>query len=214
MDEVDLARLRREYEAAGLSESMLPAEPLPLFRKWLHDAHNAALAEVNAMVVSTVGDDGRPSSRMVLCKVADERGFTFFTNYSSRKASEIARRPQVSLLFPWHPLGRQVRVEGVAERIDPAESAAYFTSRPRGAQLSALASRQSAEVDDRGTLEARVRELSEQYAGDVPPPDFWGGIRVVPDSIEFWQGRRDRLHDRLVYRRESPASWSVVRLQP
>jgi pyridoxamine 5'-phosphate oxidase len=214
MDEVDLARLRREYEAVGLSESMLPAEPLPLFRKWLHDAHNAALAEVNAMVVSTVGDDGRPSSRMVLCKVADERGFTFFTNYRSRKATEIASHPQVSLLFPWHPLGRQVRVEGVAERIEPAESAAYFTSRPRGAQLSALASRQSADVDARETLEARVAELSERYAGDVPPPDFWGGFRVVPDSIEFWQGRRDRLHDRLVYRRESPASWTVVRLQP
>ncbi|MBV9293747.1 MAG: pyridoxamine 5'-phosphate oxidase [Frankiales bacterium] len=214
MDEVDLARLRREYEANGLAESMLPAEPLPLFRAWLHDAHNAALAEVNAMVVSTVGDDGRPSSRMVLCKVADDRGFTFFTNYRSRKAGEIASHPQVSLLFPWHPLGRQVRVEGVAERVDPAESAAYFSSRPRGAQLSALASRQSAEVADRATLEARVHELSERYADDVPPPDFWGGIRVVPDTIEFWQGRRDRLHDRLVYRREPAGSWSVVRLQP
>jgi pyridoxamine 5'-phosphate oxidase len=217
----DLARLRREYESVGLDEATLPPEPMTLFHTWLTDAADAALAEVNAMVVSTVGVDGMPSSRMVLCKAADERGFVFFTNYNSRKVLELAARPQVSLLFPWHQLGRQVRVEGLAARTDPAESAAYFASRPRGAQLSAWASRQSAVTPSRADIEERIVELEAKYAGqDVPCPPHWGGIRVVPDVVEFWQGRADRLHDRLVYRREAGSTdgadggWSVVRLQP
>src|SRR4051794_9060326 len=152
----DLARLRREYESAGLDEATLPSDPMALFHAWLADAADAALAEVNAMVVSTVAADGTPSSRLVLCKAADERGFVFFTNYSSSKATDVAAHPQASLLFPWHPLGRQVRIQGTAARTDPAESAAYFASRPRGAQLSAWASRQSAVTAGRDELEQRV----------------------------------------------------------
>lgn len=217
LTQADLARLRREYESAGLEETALPAEPMAMFHDWLAEGADAALAEVNAMVVSSVGVDGTPSSRLVLCKEADERGFVFFTNYNSRKALELAAHPQVSLLFPWHALGRQVRVEGVATRTAPAESAAYFASRPRGAQLSAWASRQSAVTADRAALERRVAELDREYADrDVPCPPHWGGIRVRPSVVEFWQGRADRLHDRLVYRRDDSAAgtWSVVRLQP
>ena len=214
MDEVDLQRLRREYEAAGLPESELPEEPIVLFREWLRCAMDAALAEANAMVVATVGDDGAPSSRMVLCKVADARGFTFFTNYQSRKVRELDAHPRAALLFPWHPLGRQIRVEGVAERTGRAESEAYFATRPRGAQLSALASAQSSPVPDRATLESRVADLEREYDGrDVPCPPHWGGVRVVPHTIEFWQGRRDRLHDRLVYERRA-GGWDIVRLSP
>jgi pyridoxamine 5'-phosphate oxidase len=218
MDDVDLARLRRDYEMVGLAETMLPADPLELFHAWLADAVRATLAEPNAMVVSTVAGDGSPSSRMVLCKGADGRGFVFFTNYGSRKGRDIEANPQVSLLFPWHPLGRQVRVDGTAARTDPAESAAYFDSRPRGAQLSALASAQSDLVATRAELERRVGELDRRYAGaDVPRPPHWGGIRVQPQAIEFWQGRRDRLHDRLRYRHDATATgsaWLVERLQP
>jgi pyridoxamine 5'-phosphate oxidase len=211
----ELARLRQDYAAAGLDEPMLPSDPMQLFHQWLHDAHAAGLAEVNAMVVSTVGAGGAPSSRMVLCKEADERGFVFFTNYRSRKAQELEANPRASLLFAWPSLGRQVRVEGLAAPVGAGESDAYFATRPRGAQLSAWASEQSAEVAHRGTLERRVAELGRRYAGDVPRPPHWGGIRVVPAVIEFWQGRADRLHDRLVYRREDPAAqWSTVRLQP
>jgi pyridoxamine 5'-phosphate oxidase len=214
MDEVELARLRADYQAAGLAEADLPGDPLVLFHDWLDCAAEAKLAEVNAMVLGTVDATGRPSSRMVLCKVADARGFVFFTNYDSRKAREIALRPQVSLLFPWHPLGRQVRVEGVAAQVARDESQAYFASRPRGAQVSALASAQSSVVADRSALERRTAEVEREYDGrDVPCPPHWGGIRVVPHVIEFWQGRPDRLHDRLVYRRDGDA-WSVVRLAP
>ena len=213
----DLARLRREYESAGLEEAGVPPDPMQLFHAWLADAAEAALAEVNAMVVSSVALDGMPSSRLVLCKAADGRGFVFYTNYNSRKALELAARPQVSLLFPWHPLGRQVRVEGTATRTEPAESAAYFATRPRGAQLSAWASRQSAVTPDRAEIEQRIALLEVEYAGrEVPCPPHWGGIRVVPEAVEFWQGRADRLHDRLVYRRSADSSdgWTVVRLQP
>ena len=214
MDEVELARLRREYEAVGLAEADLPGDPLVLFHEWLDCAVEAKLAEPNAMVVGTVDAEGRPSSRMVLCKAADPQGFVFFTNYDSRKAGEISAHPRVSLLFPWHPLGRQVRVEGSAARVDRAESEAYFASRPRGAQLSAWASAQSSVVADRSVLERRADELAQEYDGrDVPCPPHWGGIRVVPAVIEFWQGRRDRLHDRLVYRRDGDG-WLVVRLSP
>jgi len=216
MDSLDLARLRREYSAAGLAESDLPASPLSLWHRWLADAVAAELAEANAMVLSTVDPDGSPSSRMVLCKGADEAGFVFFTNYGSRKGSAIAASARVALLFPWHSLGRQVRVEGVAAKTSYDESAAYFASRPRGAQLSAAASRQSRVVASRDELEAAVATVAASVgAADVPLPDDWGGYRVEPLVVEFWQGRPDRLHDRLVYRRAAAAgSWSVERLAP
>jgi len=215
MDSLDLARLRREYSAAGLAEPDLPPSPLELWRQWLADAVSAELAEANAMVLSTVDPDGSPSSRMVLCKGADESGFVFFTNYGSRKGLAIAAEPRVSLLFPWHPLGRQVRVEGVAAKTSYDESAAYFGSRPRGAQLSATASRQSRVVESRAELEAAVAAVADSVgSADVPLPPEWGGFRVAPSVVEFWQGRPDRLHDRLVYRRTDSSAWSVERLAP
>lgn len=208
--------MRQEYAAIGLAEQSVPDEPMALFQQWLADAVAAALAEANAMVLTTVGDDARPTSRMVLCKVADARGFGFFTNNLSRKGRELAGNPRVALLFPWQALGRQIRVEGRAEALPEAESDVYFASRPRGAQLSAWASAQSSEVDSRMSLEQQVAEVEARYAGaDVPRPPHWGGTLVVPDAVEFWQGRPDRLHDRLVYRRvDAVAGWSVVRLQP
>jgi pyridoxamine 5'-phosphate oxidase len=206
--------LRREAERAGLAEADLPAEPLELWRSWLADAESASLAEPNAMVVATVDPDGAPSCRLVLCKSADDDGFVFYTNYTSRKGLALDREPRVSLLFPWHPLARQVRIEGSASRIPAAASRAYFATRPRGAQLSALASAQSRPVADRAALESAVAALATSYAGlAVPCPPHWGGYAVRPSAIEFWQGRADRLHDRLVYRR-SAEGWRVERLAP
>lgn len=217
MEPLDLARLRRAHEAAGLDESAVPADPLVLVQEWLAAAVESGLTEPNAMVVSTVGPDGLPSSRLVLCKELDERGPVFFTNYDSRKAREIAGRAAVSLLFPWHPLGRQVRIEGEAGRVSEAASDAYFASRPRGAQLSAWASAQSEVVTDRAALEQRVIEIGRRYPDAVPRPPHWGGIRVTPRAVEFWQSRPDRLHDRLLCRRTGDGEgtgWSIVRLQP
>lgn len=212
-DDTDIAALRREYAAGGLSEDELAEDPVTMFRAWFDAVRQANLHEPNAMVVATVGPDGAPSSRLVLCKGLDERGPVFFTNYNSRKARELAAHPAVSLLFPWHPLGRQVRIEGEASRVSAEESDAYFATRPRGAQLSAWASAQSDVVASRDVLVQRVRELGERYPDSVPRPPHWGGIRVSPRSIEFWENRPDRLHDRLLYTRDA-TGWSVVRLQP
>lgn len=210
-----LGELRREYTAGGLSEEDLLPEPVAMFRRWLHDATVGGLHEPNAMVVATVSAEGRPSSRMVLLKGLDERGFVFFTNYGSRKAVELDANPACSLLFPWHVLERQVRVDGTAVRLSEEENAAYFASRPRASQLGAWASPQSQVVSSRAELDRRYDEVAARFGEeeDVPLPPHWGGYRVAPEAVELWQGRRGRMHDRLRYRR-TPDGWSVERLAP
>jgi len=215
----DLAALRREYGEHGLDVPDLEPDPITMFRRWLDDTVASGLHEPNAMVVSTVSAEGRPSSRMVLLKGVDARGFVFFTNYESRKAADIAANPHVSLLFPWHDLQRQVRVEGTAARVSEEESEAYFGSRPRDSQLGAWASPQSRVVASRSTLDERYGGVLAQFADldDVPLPPHWGGFRVTPELVEFWQGRKGRMHDRLRYRHREDdphAPWTVDRLAP
>ncbi len=211
---LDLARIRQDNRTRGLARRDLPARPIELWRRWLSEARSAGLSEANAMVVSTVDPDGTPSSRTVLCKGADDDGFVFFTNYLSRKGLALAHEPRVSLLFPWHEIARQVIVSGVAVPTSRSESETYFASRGRGAQLSAAASEQSQVLDSRDELEQRVADLAARYDGtDVPCPPHWGGYRVRPWTVEFWQGRNDRLHDRLRYRL-SDDEWVVERLNP
>ena len=210
-----LAALRQEYGDAGLDVADLDADPVTTFRRWLDETVAAGLHEPNAVVVSTATPEGRPSSRVVLLKAVDERGFVFYTNYESRKGEELAANDACALLFPWHDLQRQVRVEGRAERVGAEESAAYFATRPRGSQVGAWASPQSREVGSRAELDGLHEEAQERFGdgGEVPLPPHWGGFRVVPETVEFWQGRSGRMHDRLVYRR-TPDGWRTVRLAP
>jgi pyridoxamine 5'-phosphate oxidase len=209
-----VARLRREYARAGLKESGAEEVPVEQFRRWFDEALAANLHEPNAMTLATATPDGRPSARVVLLKGFDERGFVFYTNYEGRKAKELEINPYCALVFYWGELERQVRIEGRASRVPDKESDAYFEGRPRGSQLGAWASEQSRPVRDRGALEDRLRELEAGYEGrEVPRPPFWGGYRVEPETIEFWQGRENRLHDRLSYRR-SDGLWRRERLQP
>jgi pyridoxamine 5'-phosphate oxidase len=210
-----LAELRREYTMAGLSESVLVADPITQFQKWLHEAIAAKLTEPNAMVLATVGADGQPSTRTVLLKALDARGFGFFTNYESRKARELAANPCASLTFPWHALERQVNVEGRVSKLPRAEAEAYFKLRPRESRLGAWASNQSQVIPGRDALEARMKQLNAQYSGeDIPLPPNWGGYVLAPERIEFWQGRPSRLHDRLRYSRQPDGSWKIERLSP
>jgi pyridoxamine 5'-phosphate oxidase len=215
----DLAALRREYGDRGLDKPDLEPDPVTMFRRWLGDTVAAGVHEPNAMVVATISAEGRPSSRLVLLKGLDQRGFVFFTNYDSRKARDIDANPAVSLLFPWHDLQRQVRVEGTASRTSAEESEAYFASRPRESQLGAWASPQSRVVASRSALDERYGGVLAQFADldEVPLPPFWGGYCVRPDAVEFWQGRKGRMHDRLQYRRaeaDPHAPWTVDRLAP
>jgi pyridoxamine 5'-phosphate oxidase len=212
-EHLDLAALRAEYARSGLVESDLAADPITMFRGWMNDAVAAGVHEPNAMVVATVGADGAPSSRMVLLKGLDERGFVFFTNTHSRKGSELAVNPRCALLFPWHPLERQVRVDGVASPLPAADVAAYFAVRPRDSQLGAWASHQSRPVSGRDELTKSFDEVAERFPDEVPVPDEWGGYVVRPDAVEFWQGRPGRMHDRLVYRRDGDG-WTTGRLAP
>ncbi len=205
----DLPDLRRDYTAGGLAEKDLARTWLAQLQRWLVDA--ADLPEPNAVVLATATPDGRPSQRTVLLKGLDERGLVLYTNLTSRKATEAASNPYASLLFPWVPLERQVVVQGRVEPVDRAEVETYFRSRPRSSQLGAWVSRQSTVIPSRAVLDARENELRERFTGDVPVPEFWGGLRVVPATVEFWQGRTSRLHDRL---RFDVATGAVERLSP
>lgn len=211
---LDLAALREDYARAGLDEADVAADPLVQFGRWFDDAVAAGLHEPNAMVVATADADGAPSARIVLLKELTEDGFVFYTNHGSRKGHALAAEPRCSLLFPWHPLERQVRVEGRAEPLPRDVVAAYFAVRPRSSQLGAWASRQSSTIASRAELEASYAAAEERFAGgEVPAPEEWGGYLVRPDVVELWQGRTGRLHDRLVYRRGGEG-WAVERLAP
>jgi pyridoxamine 5'-phosphate oxidase len=209
-----VAAAREEYTRGGLVEADLLPDPIGMFRRWYDDAYAAGLHEPNAMVLATSSADGRPAARLVLLKGLSGEGFVFFTNTGSRKGSELAENPQCALLFPWHPLERQVRVDGTAAPLPREAVDAYFATRPRGSQLGAWASHQSRVVSGREELLAAYDEAEALYAGaDVPTPEEWGGYLVRPESVEFWQGRPGRMHDRLVYRRAADG-WSTERLAP
>jgi pyridoxamine 5'-phosphate oxidase len=214
MDE-SIAKLREDYRLRALDETDLLDDPLQLFRRWLDEACNAKVKEPNAMVLATVDSSGQPFTRTVLLKDMDADGLVFYTNFGSRKASHIAANASVSLLFLWLDLERQVSINGTATKLSSARSLRYFLSRPLGSRLGAWASQQSSVISSRSLLEAKMEQMRSKFAdGKVPLPDFWGGYQVRPTSVEFWQGRQNRLHDRFLYSRSAEAGWSHARLQP
>ena len=209
----DLAQLRRDYELKTLDESHVDRDPLKQFGVWMVEAIHAQVPEPTAMTLATADAKGRPSARIVLLKGVDPRGFVFFTNYKSRKGRDIEANPQAALTFLWKELERQVRIEGRIEKVTADESTAYYNTRPLGARIGAWASPQSDVIESRQWLESRWDKLSDEYGETPTCPPHWGGYRVLPEHIEFWQGRRSRLHDRIVYRREGNA-WKLARLAP
>jgi pyridoxamine 5'-phosphate oxidase len=209
-----VADLRKDYGQASLDENGVADDPTVQFTRWFEEAIKAEVNEPNAMSVATVDTDGRPSSRIVLVKQFDERGFTWYTNYDSQKGKQLADKPFAALLFFWSELERQVRIEGRVERTTAEESDKYFNSRPLKSRLSAIASEQSAPIASRAALEHNYEEVARQYGEAPPRPSHWGGFRLVPERIEFWQGRRSRFHDRIVYTRQEDGSWTRQRLQP
>ncbi|MEX2043725.1 MAG: pyridoxamine 5'-phosphate oxidase [Opitutus sp.] len=211
---VTLPELRKDYSLAGLAEKDLARDPFRQFEKWFQEAEAAKLVEPNAMTLCTATPEGRPSARTALLKGLDGRGFVFFSNYESRKGRELESNPRAALVFPWIALERQVIVEGVVARVAREETEAYFHSRPRASQLAAWVAQQSSIISGRGVLEDSMKTLEQRYAGqEVPVPPHWGGWRLVPEQVEFWQGRRSRLHDRLRYRRVKDG-WTIERLAP
>lgn len=210
----DIADIRREYTRGGLRRSDLPANPLDLFERWLKQACDAKLADPTAMSVATVDELGQPYQRIVLLKHYDEKGMVFYTNMGSRKAHHLEKNPRISLLFPWHMLERQVIVLGRVEKLPALEVLKYFHSRPKDSQIGAWVSKQSSRISARGVLESKFLELKQKFQnGEVPLPSFWGGFRVVIDSVEFWQGGEHRLHDRFFYQRQDEG-WQIDRLAP
>lgn len=211
---MDIGDLRREYTQAGLTRESLEANPLQQFDQWFTQAVQGQVLEPNAMQIATVDTKGKPTLRTVLLKSYDDKGFVFYTNYNSQKAQQIAANPQVALLIFWKELERQVEITGRAEKVSALESLRYFTSRPRGSQLGAWVSVQSSIITSRNLLEMKLEEIKRKFnEGAIPLPDFWGGYRVIPETIEFWQGRSNRLHDRFEYRRTAQG-WDIVRLSP
>ena len=210
---MNIADIRKDYALKRLDESDVDADPFKQFHAWLREALAAEVPEPTAMTLATVDDEGSPSARIMLLKALDERGFVFYTNYESRKGRELATRPRAALTFFWKELERQVRIEGSVEKVSAAESDEYFASRPLGSRIGAWASTQSATIASRPWLEARVKAAEAQYGESPPRPPHWGGFRVIPDWLEFWQGRQSRLHDRIAFTRES-TGWVVSRLSP
>jgi pyridoxamine-phosphate oxidase len=214
MDNKEIQKLREDYSKSTLDEKDVHPDPIQQFKNWLNEALKAKLPEPNAMTLSTVDVESKPHSRIVLLKGIEKKGFIFYTNYKSDKGKDIEKNPYVSLCFLWKELERQVRIDGFAKKISSESSEEYFMSRPLKSQIGALASEQSSEIENRAKLEERFKELTEQYStGNVPMPEHWGGYIVEPASIEFWQGRRSRLHDRIRYKREEN-SWIIKRLAP
>ncbi len=211
---MDLSEMRQEFTKGGLSREDLSFDPIHQFEKWFQEATTAKLIEPNAFVLSTVNQNGCPSSRTVLLKFFDEKGFVFYTNYKSQKAKEIHENHRVSVLFPWLDLQRQVKIQGTASKIPTRESLKYFLTRPRGSQIGAWASNQSSAINNRSLLIAKFEEMKRKFEGkEVPIPDFWGGYRIKPTKIEFWQGRPSRLHDRFEYELVN-GIWKIKRLAP
>lgn len=211
---MDIESFRRDFIKGGLRRKDLDGDPVRQFEAWFNQAVEAEISDPNAMTLATVGPDSQPSQRMVLLKSFDQRGFVFFTNYRSQKATEIGRHPRVALHFPWHMLDRQVRITGEAEKISHRESMQYFVSRPKDSRLAAWASEQSNRIGSRQMLLMQFARMKQKLIkGEIPLPDFWGGFRVRPDSLEFWQGGASRLHDRFLYTRQTEG-WSIERLAP
>ena len=211
-----IADLRQNYTLAGLSETDLNSDPIEQFNSWFQQALDADLLEPNAMTLATATPDGKPTARIVLLKGVSAKGFVFYTNYESQKGQQLIANPYAALVFLWNKLERQIRIEGKVEKLTAEESAEYFHSRPKASQLGAWASDQSRVIPNREVLEEKLVGLQEKYSGDatVPLPEHWGGFRVVPNRIEFWQGRPSRLHDRLVYDLQTNGSWQIKRLSP
>jgi pyridoxamine 5'-phosphate oxidase len=213
---IDVARLRKEYTLRGLHRADLVADPFEQFSRWFEESvRTAGDREPNAMTLATATSDGLPSARIVLLKGFDHEGFVFFTNYESRKGSELEQNPRAALNFHWPWLERQIQIEGLVQKVSREESQIYFDKRPLGSRLSAIVSAQSKPIGSRRELEARLKKVEREFSGKNPPvPDSWGGYRVVPERIEFWQGRENRLHDRFLYLRQSNKTWRIDRLNP